>query len=305
MILVMGPSGDPMVEGVADCLEEMGVRFGVVFIHDIPNTIRLRLAQPWEEGALLFPDGLTLGLSDVQSIYHRVGFANYEVAEDYGEDEVRYVNQECQAALGAWLNTAPQLIVNRPVASGTNASKPYQISLIKEYGFKVPETLVTNLPGSAREFYERHQRRVIYKSISYTRSIVQKMGEEDLERLENLKNCPLQLQSFVEGTDVRVHVVGDRGVFASLINSEASDYRYDKKSEIVPFDLGQELEQRCIDLADGLGLTLAGIDLRITPEDEVFCFEVNPSPAFSWYQDRTEQPITETLCELLIDADGA
>lgn len=300
MILIMGPSGDPMVEGVAECLEEMGVRFGVVFIHDIPNTIRLKLTQPLEESALLFPDGVRLNLEEVESVYHRVGFANYEVAEDYGDEEVLYVNQECQAALGAWLNTAPQLIVNRPIASGSNASKPYQISLIEEYGFRVPETLVTNLPGAAREFYETHQRQVIYKSISYTRSIVQKMGEEDLERLENLKNCPLQLQQMVEGTDVRVHVVGDRGVFASLINSEASDYRYDKGSEIVPVELGEEMEERCIELASGLGLTLAGIDLRITPDDEAFCFEVNPSPAFRWYQDRTGQPITECLCELLV-----
>ena len=142
---------------------------------------------------------------------------------------------------------------------------------------------------------------MIYKSISYTRSIVQKMGEEDLARLENLKNCPLQLQQFVEGTDIRVHVVGERGVFASLIHSEESDYRYDKGSEIVPFELGEEVEERCIELAAGLGLTLAGIDLRITPDDEVFCFEVNPSPAFRWYQDRTEQPITECLCELLME----
>lgn len=302
MILVMGPSGDPMVECVAEELEARDAPFAVAFLHEIPSTIRLRLALPPAGSALLYPEGAVLPLDEVTAIYHRVGFANYEVAEDYGEDEVQYVNQECQAALGGWLNSAPGLVVNRPVASGSNASKPYQLSVIRDFGFSVPETLLTNLPGSAREFYEAHQGQVIYKSISYTRSIVQKMTEEDLARLEALRHCPLQLQSFVPGTDVRVHVVGDRGVFASLIESEKSDYRYDRGSVIVPHELPPEVEDRCLELAAGLGLVLAGIDLRITPEGEVFCFEVNPSPAFQWYEARTGQPITACLCDMLVEA---
>jgi hypothetical protein len=33
-----------------------------------------------------------------------------------------------------------------------------------------------------------------------------------------------------------------------------------------------------------------GIDLKVTPDDEVCCFEVNPSPAFSYYEGSTGQP---------------
>jgi hypothetical protein len=31
-------------------------------------------------------------------------------------------------------------------------------------------------------------------------------------------------------------------------------------------------------MADGLGLAFAGIDLKLTPDGEVYCFEVNPCP---------------------------
>jgi glutathione synthase/RimK-type ligase-like ATP-grasp enzyme len=48
-----------------------------------------------------------------------------------------------------------------------------------------------------------------------------------------------------------------------------------------------------------LGLAFAGIDLKITPEKHVYCFEVNPSPAFSYYQSNTGQPIADAVAAYL------
>ena len=52
-------------------------------------------------------------------------------------------------------------------------------------------------------------------------------------------------------------------------------------------------------LAEGLGLAFAGIDLKITPDNRVYCFEVNPSPAFSYYEANTGQPIARAVAEYL------
>ena len=60
-----------------------------------------------------------------------------------------------------------------------------------------------------------------------------------------------------------------------------------------------ELAVRCRRLAASLGLDLAGIDLRCTPEGEWYCFEVNPSPGFTYYQDATGQPIAEAIAQYL------
>jgi glutathione synthase/RimK-type ligase-like ATP-grasp enzyme len=46
-------------------------------------------------------------------------------------------------------------------------------------------------------------------------------------------------------------------------------------------------------------LPVAGIDLRRTPEGEWYCFEVNPSPAFTYYESRTGQPIGRAIAKLL------
>ena len=121
----------------------------------------------------------------------------------------------------------PGRVVNRVAPMGSNFSKPYQAQLIKRYGFEVPETLITNDPELVRAFRARHGR-VIYKSISGVRSIVQTLTDDDMTRIDDIRWCPTQFQAFVEGTNVRVHTVGEK-VFATAINTDATDYRYAKK----------------------------------------------------------------------------
>jgi hypothetical protein len=48
-------------------------------------------------------------------------------------------------------------------------------------------------------------------------------------------------------------------------------------------------------------LSVAGLDLRRTPGGDWFCFEVNPSPAFTYYEQITSQPIGQALALLLIE----
>jgi glutathione synthase/RimK-type ligase-like ATP-grasp enzyme len=165
--------------------------------------------------------------------------------------------------------------------------------------------LVTNDPALVHNFLGRCGR-VIYKSISGVRSIVQTLGEQDLRRLERIRWCPTQFQEFVEGCDVRVHVVGE-AVFATLIRTEATDYRYARQqvnapARLVEVDISDEVAGRCVALTKGLGLEFAGIDLKVTPDKRVYCFEVNPSPAFSYYEAHTDQPISMAVARHLAGA---
>ena len=97
-------------------------------------------------------------------------------------------------------------------------------------------------------------------------------------------------------------MVGPRW-FATLIESSAADYRYAIKGghdvAIVATDIDGELGERLVRLAASMGLLVAGIDLRVTPGDEWFCFEVNPSPGFTFYEDATGQPIAAAIADLL------
>ena len=204
--------------------------------------------------------------------------------------------------LTRWAEITPARVVNRVAPMGSNFSKPYQAQLIKRYGFEVPETLITNDPDLLRAFRARHGR-IIFKSISGVRSIVQTLTDDDMTRIDSIRWCPTQFQAFVEGTNVRVHTVGDK-VFATAIKTDATDYRYAHRqsgdhADLRPVELSDDLSEMCVKLAAGLGLAFAGIDLKITPENHVYCFEVNPSPAFSYYESQTGQPISRAVAEYL------
>lgn len=296
MIVVLGSLEESMIAEV--CAELQARKAPLLWVDNahMPGSVRLfyrpdgtfemRVEERW---LVIPPDA---------SFYHRLGFSRFERLPDYTEEEAGFVDAECAVAIQTMLNQHKGLVVNPPFRSGSNASKPYQASLCTEFGFATPETLVTNIPEAARAFYDAFEGNVIYKSISYVRSIVQRMKPEDLERLDTLTNCPIQLQEAIEGFDVRVHVVGDE-VFPSRILAETSDYRYDKQAEVTAWELPDDWAERCVKLARKLGFWLTGIDLRFTPQGKVVCFEANPSPAFTWYEARTEQPITAALCDLL------
>lgn len=201
-----------------------------------------------------------------------------------------------------FVDSLPGLIVNRRQASHTNMSKPYQQRLIADHAFLVPKTLVTMLPEEARAFYEECQGRVIYKSISADRSIVRRLTPGDFGRLEQIRFCPIQLQEMVPGVDLRIHTVGDR-LFATEILSDGADYRYVERESgqrsMRAVELDPALHGRCLELAKALGLTLSGIDLRRTPGGAYYCFEVNTSPGFPFFENQTGQRIGDAVADLL------
>lgn len=207
--------------------------------------------------------------------------------------------------LTAWTEIAPQRVVNRLSATLSNFSKPCQAQAIIAGGFAVPETLVTNDPEAVRAFRAVH-RKVIYKSTSSIRSIVRLLDDETVRKLDQIRLLPTQFQACIEGDDVRVHVVGS-AVFAARIVSEAVDYRYAGRDgldiDMVPFELPAEVHERCIRLSRRLQLPFCGIDLKLRPTGEYVCFEVNPSPAYSYYQEQTGLPISDALVRYLAEQD--
>jgi glutathione synthase/RimK-type ligase-like ATP-grasp enzyme len=202
-----------------------------------------------------------------------------------------------------WTELTPALVVNRPSASASNSAKPYQSALIHAWGFATPATLITTDPAAVQAFWEQYGT-VIYKSLSGVRSIVARLTPAHRGRLTDLAACPTQFQQYIPGHDYRVHVVGEE-IFACEIISAADDYRYAHRQGLSvhmrPYTLPAACAERCRALAAALHLVVAGIDLRQTPEGQWYCFEVNPSPAFTYYQGATGQPIDEAIAKLLAE----
>jgi glutathione synthase/RimK-type ligase-like ATP-grasp enzyme len=305
MIVLWGLPGDDPLAMVAARLRER--RRDVAFIDQrrvSQTTIRMRVDDAVDGGIELLET--TVKFADVSSIYLRPYDSRRLrcVAEAGAGSEIWDHALRVEDILTSWLEVTEALVVNRPSSMATNNSKPYQSVWIRRLGFSIPATLVTTDPVAALEFWEHHGA-VIYKSLSSTRSVVSRLTRDHRNRLHDIANCPTQFQAYVPGIDYRVHVVGDE-VFATQIVSDRDDYRYraggDDLMSLRACDLDIAIAERCRSLSREMGLVVAGIDLRQTPSGEWYCFEVNPSPGFSFYQECTSQPIDVAIAELLMRA---
>jgi RimK-like ATP-grasp domain len=248
-------------------------------------------------GSICGPHGC-IDINSVRAIYVRpYNFMELDVFDGVtteSDDWKRAVRFE--ESMLVWCDLTSALVVNRPGNMGSNSSKPYQLEIIRDSGFRTPETLLTTDAVSVAEFAKQHGH-VIYKSISSWRSIVSQLTEEDSRRLDDVACCPTQFQKYIEGCDYRVHVLNDR-VFAHRIDCADDDYRYSDDASIEAVTLDTELAARCVALTKKLGLIFAGVDLRQTSDGDYYCFEVNPSPGFSYF-DRGPDGIGLALAEQL------
>ena len=306
MILLCGIPSEPSLGMVIAEVCKLGAEHVVFHQRDFARTrmefqIEGDTINGWMEVC-----GEVYRLEDFTAVYTRLMDHRLlpEVENEPPESPLRFHCGAVHDTLMRWYELMPGLVLNRIGEIGVNYSKPYQSQLIRDQGFAVPDTLVTNDPEAVRAFREKHGR-IIYKSVSYIRSIVKTLEDTDLDRLGSIRTCPTQFQEYIEGTNVRVHTVGGNAI-ATAITAAATDYRYayleGEQERLDATALPEDASKRCIALSQALRLGFAGVDLKITPAGEIYCLEVNPCPAFSYYQLHTGQPIAAAVAAYLAEA---
>jgi len=306
MIIVSGVLSDEMIELVCARLRQMN--YDYVFLDQSRYIKKYRLNWKLSQGKIsgyLIIGGKKIDLRSVTGVYVR--YIDYSEPREIKRSplEKRYkelIFGEQQLGLIGLFEALRCPVVNKVLVSTSNDSKPYQSLVIKKHGFKIPKTIITNIKEEAMKFYASCRGKVIYKSISGIRSIVKRFEKKDFARVNLIANCPVQFQEQIPGDDIRVHTVG-KETFASRVISKATDYRYaslDKVSwSMEPVKLPEKVAENCLKLSKAFGLLVAGIDLRRTPAGEYYCFEVNPSPGFIFYERHSGHEISKAIARLL------
>ena len=301
MILLWGLPGDTPMAQVQAALSRRGAATFFLDERAVLDTA-FRVGDVVDTG-LLTVSGMRAELAEITAVYQRpYGLERVpSLAGRAPHDDAWRHAEHITSSLTEWLEVTSARVVNPSSAMASNGSKPYQAQFIREAGFLTPATLVTTDADAVLAFQHDHGT-LIYKSVSGVRSIVSKLTPDKEPRLALLRWGPSQFQEYVGGEDYRVHVVGDE-VYACRIRSAADDYRYagrqGRTTEIEPYTLTEDIAQRCRILAQTLDLAVAGVDLRLHPSRGWYCFEVNPSPAFTYFADAAEQPIADAVAALL------
>jgi hypothetical protein len=196
--------------------------------------------------------------------------------------------------LGAWLELAPGVVVNRPGHINDNACKPLHESLLASTGFPVPDSFTGSRRADLIEFTSAGS--TIAKALSGQRVDCRHVTVDDFTDYDD-RSGPVHLQRFVPGDDVRSHVVGDR-VISARIRSERIDYRTDRRAAFEPYSLPDRIAELLCKASAHFQLAFVGWDLRIDGDDW-WILEANPMPGYSYYDTKLEERITRLLLEYL------
>jgi hypothetical protein len=305
MILLWGHAGDRALKAVYEALLNYNVAIGFIDHRQILQT-EIFLSADALGGGIVSVDGCQLDLGQVSAAYLRPFDSRWLTAfADVNPGSPDWYHAlAIEDCLLSWAEMTSAMVANRPTAMATNTSKPYQSARLQMCGFAVPETLITTDPNAVHTFLEKHGS-IIFKSVSARRSIVARLNDQHKEWLSDIAWCPTQFQEYIPGTDYRVHIVGDE-VFTCEVSCSVDDYRFTNspgESPVLrPFRLPNDIASKCWKAARNLGLLVAGIDLRRTPDGRWFCFEANPVAGFTYYQEATNHKIDDAIARLLLSS---
>jgi hypothetical protein len=329
VILVVSHARDAHARAVLAALRRRGALARLLDLSRFPRRLSLTLARGnahrprarsagaelavngWPEGDVLAPArGPPIRLSKLSSIWWRrpLPFVLHDEVE--GEDRRIFAWREGREAFAGLWQSLPSHVrwVNHPVNDEAATHKPWQLAVAARVGLEVPRTLITSDPRRARAFLAALQpRRAVFKALSATPADwrpTRLVGAEHLPRLDVVRFAPVIFQEYVEpGEDVRVTVVG-RSLFAASIRVADGDDAVDFRpvldgARVVPTRLPASVASALRRLVAVLGLAYAAIDLRRDRAGRWFFLEANPSGQWLFVEERTGQPVTDALAQLL------
>lgn len=298
-VLVLGGTDDEHAVYMLKYLRQRGTDAELLDSRSFP--VELRLAHDPARGTwtLRLPGGRTLAGERIRSIYWRC-YNGIEQPALPDPEQAYLAGNDARSLFESLLIRLPARWVNGWRGYQLHQTKPVALAIVAGLGVAVPATLVGNDPETIRSFVAAHPR-CIFKPVqggAHTRRVTAVHLTE--ANLKNLAYAPVTIQEEVPGTDVRVFVAGRR-VLACAIHSDAPDFRDCDDPRIAPHDLPEDMQERCLAIAEALELLWTGIDLRRTPEGRYVFLEANPSPMFLGFASRSGLPLAEALAAVLTE----
>jgi hypothetical protein len=126
------------------------------------------------------------------------------------------------------------------------------------------------------------------------------VGSDDRERLEELRRCPALFQERIQGSTIRIHIVGDSMVLALRIIAEGVDSRTGTK-EFEQITLPEAETAAIVRANRFLGLHYAAWDGILDAEGRLCYLDCNPGPYVGWLPEAHRRHVFDRLALYLIE----
>ena len=310
-VLIISSLEDLHARAVMEAILERGAAVELLDLAEFPA--KLALSMEFDAGAHRFllkrEGGGQLDLSTVGSVWWRRPQPYGLAAAITDPANRRFAMSEAATAFQGLYQSLDAFWVNDPNRDAAAHHKPWQLTLAQQIGLQIPPTLMTNDPEEARDFWRRHDGKVIYKvfrALPDAWRETRRLKPEDAALADSVKLTPIIFQPFVEAVaDIRATVIGDE-IFAASADARQGEYpvdfRFNMNLRWERHDLPHSVEDGLRRLMKRMGLEYGAIDLRLTPEGEYIFLEINPAGQFLWVEQATGQKIAAALASHLATA---
>lgn len=259
--------------------------------------------------------GELIDLSQIKSVYFRRPEVDVNT-HGLTDGEVNFLRTELYYTLeGLYSILNKAFWVNSVHHIRGAENKIYQQLLARKIGLIVPNSIITNDPQAALNFYFANKNNCIIKPIR-TGMVATASSEEGIiftsnlslsnENATRIKSCPVYLQNHIaKKADVRVTVVG-RKIFAALIHSQQEEVsKTDWRKAGFPlsysrFELPDEIAAKCLRLLEELSLNFGAIDFILDTKNELIFLEINPNGQWAWIEKQLNYKISDEITALLL-----
>lgn len=318
-ILIISGTGDAHAEHMCDILTNKDIPFFLFLSDKYPFEIQVTLDLK-NNYNLKYQDKKII-LSSNWSIWNRRIFLP-EFPQGFPKDLEEMVIEESKRTLQSLMVTHKGLVVNNPFNNFRANNKLEQLKHAKKIGLNIPDTIITNEPEKAQEFYKKYNGNIIFKmqklpiikteNDTYKTIMTNKVSYKDfIDNSERIKNNPCLFQECIEKQyEIRLTAIGEE-LFPIAIYSQNSEIsrddfrRYDfEKVKYKHVKIPQNIAKKTLKLIQHYGLHYASIDLIYTPDDNYIFLELNPNGQYLWTEEMSEAPITESLVDYLAGFKG-
>lgn len=272
MIGLVGTRADPVMLHFATHCVRAGIEFAVIDLVELAARGQWQIGWPASELDVVRGDEV-VRLSELTGLFVRP----IPVPRDPPIPPARW--QGLLDALTTWLDATPLEVANRPYTHQTNGCKPVHYAWLGAMGFLVPPSLLSRDPELLRDFLAGG--RIVVKPVSGVRARTREVTAERLAGVEG-STGPILVQRFIQGSDVRVHVIGDE-VIACRFVTDAIDYRTDSRATKERIEVPGDLSAQLVHATRLQGLDFAGWDFKVDADGSYWCLECNPMPGYSFY----------------------
>lgn len=295
MLLILGYSTEATIQHLQQRLQQRQQEFELLDLATLRDARRLRLSGNAAD-LLVEIDGREYDFCRYSAFYCRQYHA------DMGDPLRNAALDNLLGWVATHLEEAPVIVVNRPSAGMLNARKLEQLQHLQRCGLKVPRTVITGCPRTARELLDVSGAWAS-KSCSAAKTRAVLVDEQVMDRLAHLEVAPTTFQQVARGFDVRLHVVGEHLVPLKIV-SRQFDYRFRGEAAnafTADLDLPAAVVVACRRYCRQERLVFAGFDFKVDEDGNWIVLEANPMPGFDYFdrQDALAGRIADALCDVL------